>query len=351
VKKQINTARNWYLSDGADEIAEYTGITANTLAYRYVPGPAIDQPIAMVTAAGAKTYFHADKRGSVIAMSNSSGNMTEGPFTYDACGNMSGGTTGVPYRYVGRRYDSETGLLYNRARYLSTNLCRFLQTDSAGYKPDMNLYAYTYNDPVNRVDPLGLYSCGNSMSPDQCGEFTKAQDAAKTQITGAISTLKSLKADLAAGKPTAEDKQVSATLDKYLGKGAGSSVNSIDRLIGSATKMLGVLSGNMPAQFGASSGSDYARADPGQLTVFKSFFANPNSASASIQRTQTLAHESSHHALNALDWGLYVGKTYIPPYGQANAISRAKLWPEKTWDVPDSLTFALGFRRTDEPEN
>jgi YD repeat-containing protein len=66
VKKQINTARNWYLSDGADEIAEYTGITAATLAYRYVPGPAIDQPIAMVTAAGAKTYFHTDKRGSVI---------------------------------------------------------------------------------------------------------------------------------------------------------------------------------------------------------------------------------------------------------------------------------------------
>jgi uncharacterized protein RhaS with RHS repeats len=35
---------------------------------------------------------------------------------------------------------------------------RFLQTDPVGNDDDFNLYAYTYNDPMNRTDPSG--KCG-----------------------------------------------------------------------------------------------------------------------------------------------------------------------------------------------
>ena len=62
-------------------------------------------------------------------MSDTSGNIAtnngvaDGPYTYDAYGNcLIGGAAcsgGVPFKYTGRRYDPETGLYFNRARFYS----------------------------------------------------------------------------------------------------------------------------------------------------------------------------------------------------------------------------------------
>ena len=35
----------------------------------------------------AHSYFHANRQGSTVAMSNDAGTMSEGPYTYDAYGN------------------------------------------------------------------------------------------------------------------------------------------------------------------------------------------------------------------------------------------------------------------------
>jgi len=50
-----------------------------------------------------------------------------------------------------------SGLYYMRARYYDPSVGRFISEDPLGFGGgDVNLFAYVQNDPVNRIDPLGL---------------------------------------------------------------------------------------------------------------------------------------------------------------------------------------------------
>nr|WP_228200100.1 RHS repeat-associated core domain-containing protein [Acinetobacter baumannii] len=55
----------------------------------------------------------------------------------------------------GQYFDEETGLHYNRYRYYSPYVGRFVSKDPIGLLGGFNVYSYAPN-PNNWVDPLGL---------------------------------------------------------------------------------------------------------------------------------------------------------------------------------------------------
>ena len=135
-------------------IAEYED---GQLVWKFIYGLGIDEPIIMidVTDSNAVYYYHFDGLGSVIALSNNSGEIVE-QYEYDVFGRPDRvSDVNNPYFFTGRRYDDETGLYYYRARYYDPYIGRFLQTDPVGYAYGLNLYTYVGNNPINWVDPYG----------------------------------------------------------------------------------------------------------------------------------------------------------------------------------------------------
>jgi RHS repeat-associated protein len=105
---------------------------------------------------GVSTFFELDPNHTVTSLTDPSGSVVGG-FTYDSFGRIesTSGSVSSRFRYTGREYDPETGLLYYRHRYLDPEIGRFLSEDPIGLNGGINAYAYVGNDPINWVDPLG----------------------------------------------------------------------------------------------------------------------------------------------------------------------------------------------------
>jgi RHS repeat-associated protein len=115
----------------------------------------------------ASYYFLFDGLGSVVSVTDASGNVSD-TFSYDPYGNITAttGTLYEPIRYAGGYDDTATtshaGLIKFGQRYYDPTTGRWTQTDPADTSLNLhgwNQYNYAGDDPINNVDPVGMSAC------------------------------------------------------------------------------------------------------------------------------------------------------------------------------------------------
>jgi RHS repeat-associated protein len=67
-------------------------------------------------------------------------------------------------RYPGQYYDSESGLFHNGHRDYEPGTGRYPQSDPIGLGGGMSTYSYVRGNPLNRIDPLGLFDWTGTVS-------------------------------------------------------------------------------------------------------------------------------------------------------------------------------------------
>ncbi len=109
---------------------------------------------------GTGRYYHSDGLGSVRALSDEIGAVTD-RYTYTAFGELleHAGSDVQPYRFAGEPLDPNSGFYYNRARWLDVAAGRFLGVDPAQGQLRRPLsqhpYLYALASPADWVDPSG----------------------------------------------------------------------------------------------------------------------------------------------------------------------------------------------------
>lgn len=158
VEKSVGGTATQYVYHAGHVIQEYTdGALDNEYVSGFVPSDGL-----VCTGSTAHAY-HTDSIGNVIGITDGSGNLVE-TYVYAPYGSAtvfdSGGTEipgssiGNEYMFALMRYDSESGLHHTLHRKYSAYQGRFTTHDPIR---SLNPYVYAASNPINLVDPLGLW--------------------------------------------------------------------------------------------------------------------------------------------------------------------------------------------------
>jgi RHS repeat-associated protein len=122
-------------------------------SYIYGPG---NLAIEQIDSEGKAVYLHHDQQGSTRLLTGGTG-ASEASMTFDPYGNQIGhtGTVTTPAGYNGQYTNTDTGLIYLRARVYDPSTAQLLSVD-----PLVGMtgapYAYASDNPLNTSDPSGL---------------------------------------------------------------------------------------------------------------------------------------------------------------------------------------------------
>jgi RHS repeat-associated protein len=134
---------------------------SGTITKYYIYGTGL---LAMVPNDNQNQFYcyHFDGTGNTVALTDSSANVVDS-YAYTPFGAVTQNeTVGLeqPFKFVGQAgvMAEPNGFYYMRARYYDSSVGRFISEDPKGFDGgDVNLSAYVGNNPINAIDPLGLW--------------------------------------------------------------------------------------------------------------------------------------------------------------------------------------------------
>ena len=146
--------KGWIYQDGLNPIAELDGV--GNVVSRFVYGTRANVPDYMVKD-GIIYRIVADHLGSPRLVVDSSTGLVVQELRYDEFGRITLDTNPgfQPFGFAGGLYDHQTGLVRFGARDYDPEVGRWTAADPIGFGGGLNLYRYSYQNPLNFIDPAG----------------------------------------------------------------------------------------------------------------------------------------------------------------------------------------------------
>jgi RHS repeat-associated protein len=161
-RKTVGSQATVYHYDLAGNLLAETTAGGNLIRdYVYIDST----PIAKVEGGEMLTYIHTDHLSTPRLATNPQGQVVwrwEGTAFGETYPNEDvdgdGRPTTINLRFPGQYFDAESGLHYNWNRYYDPKVGRYVSSDPIGLKGGLNTYAYVGNNPLQWIDPLGLFN-------------------------------------------------------------------------------------------------------------------------------------------------------------------------------------------------
>ena len=140
-------------------LAVYNGSDNLIMRFEYADGR---MPVVMQKE-GVTYSLAYDQIGSLRIVADTTGNVVK-RIDYDTFGNLINDTNptfAVPFGFAGGLHDRDTGLARFGYRDYDPDIGRWTAKDPIFFAGgDADLYGYVLNDPINAIDPLGLFPWG-----------------------------------------------------------------------------------------------------------------------------------------------------------------------------------------------
>ncbi|MEO6876210.1 MAG: RHS repeat-associated core domain-containing protein, partial [Opitutaceae bacterium] len=165
----VLASQNLFIYDRWNMVAELNALSSNAAVRTYVWGLDLSGSFQGAGGVGglliagdpASSHFASyDGNGNIAAYLSAGTGVTSATYDYSTFGEtlMADGPARefFPFRFSTKYAESETGLLYYGLRYYQPTTGRWLSRDPIEEKGGVNLYGMVGNDPVGKVDYLGL---------------------------------------------------------------------------------------------------------------------------------------------------------------------------------------------------